>query len=240
MGGPLRGFAIARPRPAPPVGSGLCLAVAGAVRPPRRPVGGLRCGSGPPRAVWAARPGVRGGQYAPCGPLLPSAALPPRGCGSPPRRPSLALAGAWRSAALRRAGASLRCARRWGVPPPAGGGHGDHRAAWTSWLLRMVWPWLSWGMGFGPFRAVLKGNRPPPLHHPGNRTRQYALTRRRSAAGSPGRKIGRFYWKFSETLWILPIAAGGPPWYSDSTKNGCKTFGMMGQSRGPAPGLIGT
>ena len=47
-----------------------------------------------------------------------------------------------------------------GVPPPAGGGRGDHMTSWASWRLRVVWPWLSRAVGRGPFRAVSKGNIP--------------------------------------------------------------------------------
>lgn len=43
-----------------------------------------------------------------------------------------------------------------GLPPPAGGGHGDHRASRSLLRLRVVWTWLSLGLGSGPFRAVTR------------------------------------------------------------------------------------
>ena len=103
MGGPLRGFAIARPRPGPPVGSGLGVAVAWPGVAPPPPRGRLAVRRGSARAVgalaWCAlRPVL------PRVPRRPPAALPPRCCGSPPRRPSPSFPSAWRSAALRRAG----------------------------------------------------------------------------------------------------------------------------------------
>lgn len=70
------------------------------------------------------------------------------------RRPSGPL-----SSALRPGRGGLGCSAPAGagIPPPAGGGRGDHLDSWASWRLRVVWPWLSRGLGRGPFRAVSKG-----------------------------------------------------------------------------------
>lgn len=92
----------------------------------------------PPAAPWAAcgTAGFSAGRWglglvcaAACAaprPAPPPAALPPRCCGSPPRRPSPSFPSAWRSAALRRAGlrfacpagGSAACGRRLGALPP--------------------------------------------------------------------------------------------------------------------------
>lgn len=124
MGGPLRGFAVARPRPAPPVGSGLGLALAAA-----------RCA---PRPALLPRGGSCAWRF-------------------PPRRPSLPLSWVWRSAALRRAGASLRLPG--GVFRRCSGGwRGLRRAGIQSeWLCHS--PWLRQG-GIHAIRA------PGPLAYP--------------------------------------------------------------------------
>ena len=155
MGGPLRGFAIARPRPGPPVGSGLGVAVAWPGVAPPPPRGRLAVRRGSARAVgalaWCAlRPVL------PRVPRRPPAALPPRCCGSPPRRPSPSFPSAWRSAALRRAGLRFAC--------PAGGSAAcGRRARGPPCLAIRRGPACGLALapsvpGRGPFRAVCKAD----------------------------------------------------------------------------------
>lgn len=139
-------------------------------RAPAPPAGGP--GAVPRPSPWVPLVAVaplRGPWRAPCALLrLPPAPGAAPGGGAPWRGPSASLRasgsgapapGPWSGAGP---GGPAWCALAGrgpgvGVPPPAGGGRGDHLASWASWRLRVVWPWLSRGVGRGPFRAVSKG-----------------------------------------------------------------------------------
>lgn len=173
-------------------------------RAPAPPAGGP--GAVPRPSPWVPAVAVaplRGPWRAPCALLrLPPAPGAAPGGGAPWRGPSASLRasgsgapapGPWSGAGP---GGPAWCALAGrgpgvGVPPPAGGGRGDHRPTSCRALLRVVWPWLSLGMERGPCRAVSKGNIPCGGI--------LDSTRRR--------KRRHFCWKFPETLCILPIAA---------------------------------
>lgn len=191
---PRSGAACGRPRRGPP---SLALGPSGRRRPAPGPLAGPLCSAPAPS-------GPRGGSGR-WGPLARPLRFAPgfglRGSGPRP----LVGRGPWRARLVcaRGPGAwgwgSAACGRRARGPPDFLG----ILASACGLALAVA------GRGARSLSRCIERNIGAPLHHPGNHTRQYALTRRGSAAGRPGRKIGRFCWKFPETLCILPIAADG-------------------------------
>ena len=159
-------------------------------------------------AAWSgfglrgSRPGLRRG----CAPLSP-ALRPGRGG---------AAGAAWGLGCSAPAGA--------GVPPPAGGGRGDHLASWLSWRLRVVWPWLSRGLGRGPFRAVSKGIRAPPSRAMEN---PVDSTYGRGGGGFQGEKQAVFAGNFPKRCAFCRLPPPGWSWYIDSTNCGSGAVDMV-------------
>lgn len=185
-------------------------ALGGLVPPPRRAKGACGTGGGHRGPLGPGRLAVVGGCSCPASRAVPRRPSPWPG-GSPlggPLRQFPRPGGRRRSAgrgfvSLARRGTSARrgwdsaaCGRR------ARGPHGFLGVLASACGLALAVA----GPGARSLSRCIEGEKGAPLRHSG---KSESTVRFDAAAGRPGRKIGRFCWKFPETLCILPIAAAG-------------------------------